>query len=1101
MSCPQCGTENPEGARFCFHCGSKLAAVCPQCDATLPPQGRFCPHCGAQVSAPSVEAPIDQELAVARTLERLVPREYAERLLATRGQARRERRMVTILFSDVKGSTAMADQLDPEEWAEIMDGAFVFLNEPVYRFEGTVAHLIGDAVLAFFGAPIAHEDDAQRAVLAALEITAGSRRYAERLEQERGIQGFDVRVGINTGLVVVGEVGSDLRMQYTAMGDAVNLAARMEQHAPPGGILISHDTYRHVRGVFDVLPQEPLAVKGKVEPVQTYLVRRAKTRAFRLQTRGVQGIETRMVGREPELLSLQNAYREAAGAAESQVVTVVGEAGVGKSRLLYEFHNWLDLLPEGIWYFRGQGAALTQAVPYSLWRDLFAHRFEILESDSAAAALSKFREGMGGGLEPERADLVGQLVGFEFSASPAVAALLGSPSFGPLATAYLARYLRALLAEGPMVILLEDLHWADDSSLELVDRLVAEIPNASLLILAAARPELFERRASWGDGFAKHTRLDLRPLSRQASRALVSEILRLASEVPESVGELVVEGAEGNPFYVEELVKMLIEDGVIVTGEDAWQIRPERLAEVQVPPTLTGVLQARLDGLPLEEKAVLQRAAVVGRDFWDRLVGELAADTLDGGAVRPWLSSLRGRELIFRRERSSIAMTDEYTFKHAMLRDVTYETVLLRLRRRYHGQVAAWLESNAGERLGEYLSLIAGHYELAGEAARAAGYLERSGDELYKVAAYRDAARAFERASALIDLAAPLPAHALAGVGAMAAGGERAALLVKLGRALTALSDYGAARERLAEGLALARAGRERGTEALALAVLGEIELRQVDFDAAGERLKQAQALAHGCGDPVAEALALRQLAGVALQRGEWEPSIHWAEQSRVLCGRLGDRLGEAAALNVLGCVAWRRGEFDKARRHFETFLAVAREVGERRGMSVALGNLGAMALEQEAFEEARGFTEQALGIMEEIGDRRGLAVALGNLAEMCLDQGQDSDAWRYAHASLEQCVAVGDRWMSLYNLTHVARLWARTGQHTQAAELLGLALRHSAVDMTIEQTAEKLLENLRQPLVPEELETALARGAKMDLDQVVAEILAEPPPGEGDLS
>jgi class 3 adenylate cyclase len=330
MNCPQCGTENPEAARFCLNCATLLVLVCAECGTELPPNAKFCFNCaapaGGLAAAVPSSAPAGERGAplVVQAIERLIPSAYAQRLLSTRGQVARERRTVTILFSDVKGSTAMAQGLDPEDWLEVMDGAFKVLIEPVYHYEGTLARLMGDAVLAFFGAPIAHEDDPERAIRAALDIIRGARKYASRLERERGISGFDVRVGIHTGLVVVGEVGSDLRVEYTAMGDAVNLAARTEQNAPPGGLLITHDTYRHVQGVFDVLAQEPLLVKGRSEPVQTYLVERAKPRAFRKPVRGVEGIETRMVGREAELKRLQEALYVTLEDRELQVGAAAG---------------------------------------------------------------------------------------------------------------------------------------------------------------------------------------------------------------------------------------------------------------------------------------------------------------------------------------------------------------------------------------------------------------------------------------------------------------------------------------------------------------------------------------------------------------------------------------------------------------------------------------------------------------------------------------------------------------------------------------------------------------------------------------------------------
>ncbi|MGD9049577.1 MAG: ABC transporter substrate-binding protein, partial [Anaerolineae bacterium] len=563
-----------------------------------------------------------------------------------------------------------------------------------------------------------------------------------------------IRAGLNTGPVLLGDVGTT--GEVSAIGDAVNLASRIHRDAPAGSVLISYHTYRHVRGTFDVLEHEPIQLKAKARPVATYLVRQAKPRAFHMAQRGVAGIETRMIGRDAELLILQNMFYDATEDAEVHVVTVVGEAGVGKSRLLYEFEKWVELRLEDTWYFRGRATPETEARPYGLIRRMLTHRFEILESDSAAKVREKFRAGMAVALNSDGADLVGQLLGFDFSASPAVQDSLGSESLAELATAHLAIYLRAIARE-PAVIFLEDIHWADDSSLDLLDRLVAAVPNTRLLVVCLARPLLFERRPSWGEGQEIHTWIDLKPLSRRASRALVREILQKAGEVPGDLRDLIVEGAEGNPFYVEELIKMLIEDGVIVPGqdsEDPWRVELHRLEGVHVPPTLTGVLQARLDSLPPEEKALLQRAAVVGRLFWDAAVAELTASEqsgLDAKEITSLLEAVRHRELIFRRERSVFAGAEEYIFKHALLRDVTYETVLLNLRRVYHGQVARWLEVAAGKRIGEYLGLIAGHYELAGEGPKAVEYLLRAGDQARLAYACQEASGYYRRALPLLE--------------------------------------------------------------------------------------------------------------------------------------------------------------------------------------------------------------------------------------------------------------------------------------------------------------------------------------------------------------
>jgi class 3 adenylate cyclase/tetratricopeptide (TPR) repeat protein len=1016
----------------------------------------------------------------------------AEKLatLQSQGGEGQQRKFVTVLFADVVGSTYMSQRLDPEEIMAIIDGALRRLTGVIERHGGQVRSYQGDGLMALFGYPVAREDDAERAVRAGLASLQDIAAYAPEVEAGWGYRGFNMRVGINSGEVIL---GGGVDRDTSALGMATNMAARMQAAAPPGGVLITHDTYRHVRGVFDVQAQPPLYVKGSDEPLQTYVVLQAKPRAFRMATRGVEGVETRMIGREAELAVLQDAYRTAIEGGVTCGVTVVGEAGVGKSRLLAEFGDWIELRPEKVYYMTGRAAPAMQMVPYSLVREMLAFRFEILESDTAAVALAKFRGATAGILEPEKADLVGQLVGFDFSAvSPHVAALLGSDSFGQLGRSYLTQYIRALVAQRPLVTLLEDLHWADDNSLDLVSGLMDDIQSARLLVVGMTRPEFFERRPDWGKGQTPWTRIDLHPLSPDVSRELAAEILQKLPHLPDSLRELIVENAEGNPYYTEELVKMLVDDRVIITGEgDAaragadnvqggvWQVDLARLGRVRVPPTLTGILQARLDGLAVEERAVLQRASVVGRMFWDELVADLAADAVGSDAVEGALAAARQHELVFRRERSRFADATEYTFKHTLLRDVTYETVLMRLRRKYHAQVAAWLEVHAAGRLGEYLGIIAGHYEQAGDGPRAAEYLRRLGEDALKVSAYADARDAFTKALELLIGGAPIRAL-------------RAALLIDLGEALIRLGDYPAAAVRLDEGLPLARELGDHRAEVAALEALGEIGYRQGKHAAAQAHLAAALALARQHDDRAGMALVTRLLGRAARSRGEYDEATRWATESLSLCRELGDRLAAAAALSLLGVVAGDTGDFDAACRYQTESLAVCQEIGDRMGAARALNNLGVIATGQAAPDRARGYYEQALALHTEIGDRWGASVAVLNIGETYLEEGLDAPAWRYLRRALATSLEIQDLSTCLYILVDMARLLAAGQQPARSAELLALALHHPASDREIGQAAEMALAALTPVLPAAELSAALACGAALDLATVAAEMLLE---------
>jgi len=1083
MHCPRCQAESPPQARFCPQCGAPLTRACPQCGTVLPGTARFCLQCGAALGGETaLPAAVPPQEPLAAALRRLIPAAFAERLIATRGQLQNERRMITILFSDVKGSTALAEHLDPEDLAEIMNGAFEVMIPPIYRHEGTLARLMGDAILAFFGAPIAHENDAERACRAGLEIVAGIRGYAARLAQERGISGFDVRVGINTGLVVVGEVGSDLRVEFTAMGDAVNLAARMEQNAPPGHVLISHDTCRHVRGLFDLAAQPPLAVKGKAEPVQTYLLVRARPRAFRPGTRGIEGIATRLIGRDAELGRLQAAFDAAVAGRQVRAMTVVGEAGVGKSRLLYEFERWLESRPVEMAILRGRAARELAGTPYGVLRDLFQRHCDIRESDGAETVQARLAAGLQPYLDADQAALVGQLVGLDLSHVPAVAGLLGSAMFARLAQAHLLNYLRRLAADRAVVVLLEDLHWADGATLELAAHLAPELAGRPLLLVGLTRPVVDPSAVGSPRPELGGEVVRLHRLSPTDTRALVADLLQKVPDIPPDLGEIIQRSAEGNPFYVEEVCKMLIEDGVIVPGEDRWRVEMGRLQAVRVPPTLTGVLQARLDSLPAAERGLLQRAAVVGREFWDDAVAELSGEGEPAGELAANLAAAQSRELIFPRPRSSFAQTHEYIFKHALLRDVTYETVLLKARRRYHRQVAGWLEAHAGARLAEYTALIAYHYELAREAALAAGWFRRAGSEALRRSAHADSRAAFERALALWPTDDP-------------AG--RIRVLLGMGSACEKMADYPPAEEHLAAALELARQIGDLTGAADALRSLSWIAAVHGRYDQAQEFSAEALELARASGDPVA--LARAQTAATEFI-DDYAAAMDSYRQCLEILRQAGDRNSEANCLLNMGIRAYVAWDLGEAAHCYEQGLAIFRQIGHLWGAANCYGNLGTVAARQGDYVTAIHHQRESLAMSRQMGDRESCAIWLLNLGEYTAATGDRAQAGAFYREALGEAWAIGAASIQLHVLGGLADLYLQEGQAPRAAELLGLIDHHAALNAEVEQANGLLRERLRAALPAGELEAALERGGKLDPEAVVAGFLAgeqATPPGE----
>jgi len=973
-------------------------------------------------------------------------------------QAPPQRKQITVLFADVSGFMAMAGTMDPEEVGDVINTLWARLDGAIMAYGGTIDKHIGDGVMALFGAPTAREDDPQRAVRAALTMQQEVKRLQTdeptlHPSMRRFADSVGVRIGINTGPVLLGSVGTTF--EYTAMGDAVNLASRLEEAAPVGGILISHATYRHVRGVFNMQAMEPIRVKGRTEPVRVYLVRGVKPRAFRVPARGVEGVETRMIGRDVELKCLQQALYKVMEEGTTRVVTAVGDAGIGKSRLLYEFENWVDVLPENVLYFKGRASQRACNLPYFLIRDLFSFRFDIKSSDPVAVAREKLEQGivrfMGADARLQ-AHFIGHLIGLDFSASPYLRGILNDArQIRDRAFHYIAQFFSATtvastplpqateVEEGarvqckPAALLLEDLHWADEGSLDLIDHLAQRHFHLPLLIVALARPEFFGRRRTWREEGAVHTRLELCPLSRSDSRRLVEEILQQVRRIPPDLRDLIVDRAEGNPFYIEELIKVLIEDGVIVKDEEQWRVELERLAEVRVPSTLTGVLQARLDALPALERHILQRAAVVGRVFWAGAVELLSSDAdARGGETARALAALAEKELIFKRETSAFVGEEEFIFKHAILRDVANESVLKRQRRAYHAQVAAWLIAQSGERVVEYAGLIGEHYERAGKRTCAAEWYDRAGRQAQSTYAPEAAIGYYQKALALLSVGSPdaSDAHAM----------QRVKLYRGLGLMLRCQTRFEEACQAYTAMRAAAEAAGDRVAQAHAWEGLSKVQQAQGDHRAALESVERAEEIARAVGAPgqVALARALYNKGWALSNLGELDAASSLGERALALSIGLGAQRVMADSLNLLGWVHQTLGRYEQATRYFEQALAIFRELDDRIWVGGMLNNLGVIAEAREDYLAATVLYQKALHIACEIGHHHAEIVVSSNLGGARVGLGE----YRAAEADLRQAIEMAEA-VGWGGLSETYRFLAQAclGQN-KVVEALGAAQR-----------------------------------------------------------
>jgi class 3 adenylate cyclase/tetratricopeptide (TPR) repeat protein len=732
MKCPKCQVENPDGMKFCGECGTKLERVCPQCNFSNPPQFKFCGSCGHPFTTP-IPPPLDLSQPRSYT-----PKFLADKILTTRSAIQGEHKLVTVLFADVANFTALSEKLEPEDIHGIMDGCFKILMDEIHKYEGTINQFTGDGVMALFGAPLAHEDHAMRACHAALSIQKALADYGEQINREVGFD-FRMRIGLNSGPVVVGSIGDDLRMDYTAIGDTINLTARVQQAATAGEVWISQATHNLVQGFFQDELVGDTELKGKAQPQKLFRVVAEHPGVRTRFDAGIAGGMTKFVGRRLEIEALKIAF-DRAKEGEARVVDVVGEAGVGKSRLVYEFQTSIGsdaTILTGICVQYGRVINFLPVIDVvkaafgirvGMDEDAVSHQVTERSTGGLAAMVPFYRNLLSLKAEDSQFNSLNP-EGRKFGTFEAVKNLLLS-----------------LSKEKPLLLFIEDVHWMDKISEEFFTYLSRCIQGHRIMMITAYRPEV---SPPWAKG-AHYQRLGLETLGADASLRLVRNLLGGLPLEP-ALEQLIMEKTGGNPFFVEEIVRNLLDRKELVRAGDLY-VCSRPIDQCAVPDTVQGILAARMDHLSEDLKQTMQVASVIGRDFAFRLLKGIMEL---GEELRVRLTNLVGLEILYEK---ALYPELEYIFKNALTQEVAYESLLKQRRQEIHGRIARTIENVNAYRLEPHYELLAHHYERSGQTEKAIEYLmlaaEKSNQSMAAQTAcifYSHALKAAERSRASLD--------------------------------------------------------------------------------------------------------------------------------------------------------------------------------------------------------------------------------------------------------------------------------------------------------------------------------------------------------------
>ena len=964
MNCPSCGTENPDRARFCMSCGSGLPSPCPSCGAENPPQAKFCIECGTPLDgAPAARAPADEQLP-------------------------EERRKATILFADLSGYTAVSERLDPERMKSLVDRALRRLGDEIERYGGTIDKYIGDNVMGVFGAPIAHEDDPERAVRAGLAMQAAMSEINEQIAADIGAD-FKLRVGINSGEVLAGRVGDG----YTVIGDPVNVAARLQGAAEPGTVIVGEITHRLTRAAVEYVELAPLELKGKAELVPAWEAVRAVVRGRAARSSAT----TPLVGRSDETERLLALFDRVISESRPHLVTVIGPAGVGKSRLLRELTLEIGGRPSPPAVRLGSCPAYGAGLAYWALGEIVRGTFDIVDTDDAGAAWRKLK----GGIEDlltdsevdEPADRVAAALGRPLGIEPAPGEAVERSDDDPQQMRErLFSAVRLVVEAGsrrqPLLFAVEDIHWADEGMLDLIEYL-ARWSRGTVLIVCLARDELLDRRPGWGGGRVNATTITLDPLDRSHAQELVAALF---GEAGGETGDLATEVAArsgGNPLFAEEMVNRIVEEGAADTEA--------------LPETVHSVLAARLDALTRDERQAVQAASVVGQTFWEGSIAEAGDDRAE---LRATLESLRGKDLVVPTAGSRLAGEREYAFKHVLIRDVAYSTLPKAVRARKHAEVGDFISQRAADRSEGVIAMVAEHYaraanlgagadlepeELERIEVRAVAALEAAGDASAALYSNSEAQGHYETALAL--------EHRLDPEGAARIGEKLGDVALRLGRVDRAVRAWERCLEYHRGEEDLARVGDLHRKIGAGLWQKGDREGSIEHYQRGIDLLKD--------GPPCLELVRLyEEAASLYMHTGDNMLAIYASEKALRLAERLGEAAAASRAHGIFGRVFGRIGDSERARENLERSVELARETDPAEAVRALLALGYHLEISEADYEGASGAYGEALAIALRTGDLPSQVELHASLAQVAAYRGE----WETAAAEVDASQTLAER-------------------------------------------------------------------------------------------